>query len=190
MLLSTWQVTVAWWCMVKVEPLATLVDTGENTMTGGRLKRVARYIENEGLSASLTEMALAMLTSRKHHFSSKYGKLATITSVSHQGVGTMNAAVVMVVISQKAKRRWRVNKRWFFVLSPKVLDHIPSVKLMGSEPLQILPQWRCGYTHKGFWQPMDAEELLGKLWQSVSPWKLWGEPSFWKKKEYFLQSRI
>ena len=88
-----------------------------------------------------------MLTSRKHHFHQKHGKLATITSVQPPGrYGAIECSSNEVVGSQKAKRRWRVNKRWFCPVA-KVLDHIASDETSWeSEPLSNLAtmgsQWR------------------------------------------------
>ena len=168
----------------KVEPWrVTLVDTGENTMTGGRLKRVARYIENEeafcftyGDGVSDVDITQSIIFHQKH------GKLATITSVQppgRYGAIECSSSNEVVGFAEKPRGDGALINGGFFVLSPKVLDHIASDETSWeSEPLSLATMGELmAYTHKGFWQPMDTmreKNYLEKLWQSgQAPWKLW-----------------
>lgn len=169
----------------KVEPWhVTLVDTGENTMTGGRLKRVARYIENEeafcftygdGVSnVNITE------TIRFHR---QHGKLATITSVQPPGrYGSIecNSNNEVTGFVEKPRGDGGSINGGFFVLSPAVLEQIECDQTSWeSEPLTNLAAQGevMAFMHTGFWQPMDTlrdKNQLEHLWNSGSaPWKIW-----------------
>ena len=169
----------------KVEPWrVTLVDTGEKTMTGGRLKRVSRYIENEeafcftygdGVSnVNITE------TINFHH---KHGKLTTITSVQPPGrYGSIecnhNNEVTAFVEKPRGDGGW-INGG-FSVLSPAVLEQIENDETSWeSEPLSNLVSMGevMAFKHAGFWQAMDTmrdKNQLENLWNSDNaPWKIW-----------------
>ena len=169
----------------KVEPWrVTLVDTGENTMTGGRLKRVARYIENEeafcftygdGVSdVNITEII---------NFHRQHGKLATITSVQPPGrYGSIecNSNNEVTGFVEKPRGDGGFINGGFFVLSPAVLEQIECDQTSWeSEPLTNLASQGevMAFTHTGFWQPMDTlrdKNQLESLWNSGSaPWKIW-----------------
>lgn len=158
----------------------TIVDTGLNTMTGGRLKRVKEYIGNEtffmtyGDGVSDVDIQ-ATLTYHKYH-----GKLATITAIQPEGrFGYIDLAEDMVLSFREKKER---DTGWinagFMVLEPSVLDYIQDDTIMFErEPMEQLAsegQMKC-YKHKGFWQCMDTlrdKEKLEKLWASgKAPWK-------------------
>jgi glucose-1-phosphate cytidylyltransferase len=161
----------------------TLVDTGESTMTGGRLKRVSEYIENEeafcftygdGLSDINIGASIAL-----HR---EQGKLATVTAVAPPGrYGALTRAGNLVTgfVEKPAGDGGRINGG-FFVLSPKVLDLIEddSTSWEG-EPLRQLAAagQLAAYEHQGFWQPMDTlreKNMLEELWRlGKAPWKVW-----------------
>lgn len=168
----------------KAEPWkVTLVDTGENTMTGGRLQRVARFVENEtafcmtygdGLSNHNIAESIAF---HRHH-----GKQATVTAVQPPGrYGALDMAGSSVhgfVEKPKGEGGW-INGG-FFVLSPKVLRLIDNDSTSWElEPMAALAKTGQleAYTHAGFWQPMDTlreKNLLEDLWTSgKAPWKVW-----------------
>nr|WP_315475350.1 glucose-1-phosphate cytidylyltransferase [uncultured Undibacterium sp.] len=161
----------------------TLVDTGEDTMTGGRLKRVAPYLKDEehfcftygdGLSDVDISAQLA--------FHKEHGKLATVTAVLPPGrYGALQRdgdRVEGFIEKPRGDGGW-INGG-FFVLSPKVIDLIDSDATSWEvEPLSRLAQEQelMAFEHSGFWQPMDTlreKNLLEDLWQSGrAPWKRW-----------------
>ncbi len=161
----------------------TLVDTGEDTLTGGRLKRVASYIENEeafcftyGDGVSDVNIGAAIAFHRQH------GKLATVTAVQPPGrYGALNRDGDQVTgFTEKPRGEGGLINGGFFVLSPKVLPLIEgdSSSWEGA-PLEQLARMgeMMAYEHNGFWQPMDTlreKNLLEELWASgKAPWKSW-----------------
>ena len=161
----------------------TLVDTGDATLTAGRLKRVSSYIENEyaffftyGDGVADIDM-VAQLAFHKQH-----GKLATVTSVMPPGrYGTLvtEADHVRGFVEKPAGDGGSINGG-FFVLSPKVLSFIEGdATSWEQEPLMRLAERGelVAYRHNGFWQPMDTlrdRNHLEELWTaSRAPWKVW-----------------
>lgn len=161
----------------------TLVDTGEETMTGGRLKRVRPYLENEeqfcftyGDGLSDVDIGAQLAFHRNH------GKLATVTAVLPPGrYGALERVGDSV---QGFTEKPRGDGGWinggFFVLSPKVIDLIDGDSTSWeAEPLTQLAKsdQLMAYEHSGFWQAMDTlreKNLLEDLWQSGrAPWKRW-----------------
>jgi glucose-1-phosphate cytidylyltransferase len=161
----------------------TLVDTGDDTLTGGRLKRVAPYIENEeafcftyGDGVSDVDIAKSLAFHKQH------GKLATITAVQPPGrYGAIERTNNLVTgFAEKPRGDGGLINGGFFVLSPKVLDLIEGDHTSWeSEPLgQLAEQGEMmAFEHQGFWQPMDTlrdKNLLEELWDSgKAPWKIW-----------------
>jgi glucose-1-phosphate cytidylyltransferase len=161
----------------------TLVDTGDDTLTGGRLKRVAPYIQNEeafcftyGDGVSDVDIAKSLAFHKQH------GKLATITAVQPPGrYGAIERTNNQVTgFAEKPRGDGGLINGGFFVLSPKVLDLIEGDHTSWeSEPLgQLAAQGEMmAFEHQGFWQPMDTlrdKNLLEELWDSgKAPWKIW-----------------
>ncbi|WP_294772290.1 glucose-1-phosphate cytidylyltransferase [uncultured Rhodoferax sp.] len=161
----------------------TLVDTGEDTLTGGRLKRVASYIENEeafcftyGDGVSDVNIGAAIAFHRQH------GKLATVTAVQPPGrYGALNRDGDQVTgFTEKPRGEGGLINGGFFVLSPKVLPFIEGDSTSWeATPLEQLAQRgeMMAYEHNGFWQPMDTlreKNLLEELWATgKAPWKTW-----------------
>ena len=151
----------------------TLVDTGEDT-TGGRLRRVRSYVENEEAFCFTYGDGVADIDiSAQIAFHSSHGKLATVTAVQPPGrYGALEMNDTVVGDSSKASRRWRVDQRGYFVRSPKVIDVIDGDSfVVGGAPLQTLAKMGefQAYRHRGFWQPMDTlrdKLLLEDLWLS------------------------
>ena len=161
----------------------TLVDTGEDTLTGGRLKRVAAYLKDEdafcftyGDGVSDVDVTAQLAFHRAH------GKLATVTAVLPPGrYGALERdgdKVSGFIEKPRGDGGW-INGG-FFVLSPKVLALIGSDAVSWeAEPLAQLAQSQqlMAFEHAGFWQPMDTlreKNLLEELWQSGrAPWKNW-----------------
>ena len=168
----------------KAEPWrVTLVDTGEQTMTGGRLKRVAPYLQGEEAFCftygdGLADLDIGSLIA----FHRSHGKAATITAVQPPGrygaLAVDGDAVRGFIEKPKGDGGW-INGG-FFVLSPKCLDTIAGDATSWEvEPLARLAAQGelMAYRHTGFWQPMDTlreRNLLEELWRSgAAPWKAW-----------------
>ena len=161
----------------------TLIDTGEETQTGGRLKRVASYVEAEEIFCftygdGVADIDISALVA--HH--RQHGKLATVTAVQPPGrYGALDLDGSSVRgFSEKPKGDGAWINGGFFALSPRCLDLIegdhtpwegkPLSKLASSGELQA-------FTHLGFWHPMDTlrdKNYLEDLWESgKAPWKTW-----------------
>lgn len=161
----------------------TLIDTGENTMTGGRLRRVREYLKNEEsfcmtYGDGVCDVDIAELVA----FHRRHGGLATVTATYPPGrFGALKIRGDHVrSFIEKPKEEGGMINGGFFVLSPKVIDLITGDdSFWEREPLETLAE--CGqlyaYKHKGFWQPMDTlrdKVLLEELWASgQAPWKVW-----------------
>jgi glucose-1-phosphate cytidylyltransferase len=161
----------------------TLVDTGEATMTGGRLSRVAQYVkEEEAFCFTYGDGLSDVDVTAQINFHRSHGKLATVTAVQPQGrygALDMRGAVVNGFIEKPQGDGGWINGG-FFVLSPKVLALIADDAVAWeSGPMQELASRGelHAYYHRGFWQPMDTlrdKLMLEDLWQSGNaPWKTW-----------------
>lgn len=161
----------------------TLVDTGENTMTGGRLKRVANYLKDEEAFCFTYGDGVANIDiSASIRFHRSHGKLATVTAVQPAGrYGALDMAGSRVkgfVEKPKGDGGW-VNGG-YFVLSPECLRFIEGDPTSWeAEPLAQLARQEnlMAFEHPGFWQPMDTlrdKNHLEELWQGgTAPWKVW-----------------
>ena len=161
----------------------TLVDTGDDSMTGGRLKRVADYVRDEeafcftyGDGVSDVDISASIRFHREH------GKLATVTAVQPPGrYGALQISSTSVTaFTEKPRGDGGLINGGFFVLSPRCLERIaddatawehgPMAGLAADGQLMA-------FEHMGFWQPMDTlreKNLLEELWQSGrAPWKTW-----------------
>jgi glucose-1-phosphate cytidylyltransferase len=161
----------------------TLVDTGEESMTGGRLKRVESYVKDEdafcftyGDGVADVKVAEAIAFHRRH------GKLATITAVQPPGrYGALQMTGEQVRgFTEKPRGDGGLINGGFFVLSPRCLARIEGDATMWEiEPLSGLAAdgELMAYAHTGFWQPMDTlrdKNMLEELWASgKAPWKIW-----------------
>lgn len=166
-----------------VEPWnVTLVDTGESTMTGGRLKRVAPYIDDETFCLTygdgVSDVDISALIA--HHKAA--GKLATVTAIQPPGrFGSlqMDGSLVQHFQEKPAGDGVWINGG-FFVLESSVLNHIEGDDTVWEQqPLQHLASSGelTAYKHNGFWQAMDTlrdKNHLEDVWASGhAPWKLW-----------------
>jgi glucose-1-phosphate cytidylyltransferase len=161
----------------------TLVDTGEDSMTGGRLKRVADYLGKEedfcltygdGLSDVNISDSIAFHKSQKLK--------ATVTAAIPPGrFGALNIKNDKVInFREKPDGDGSMVNAGFFILKPSVLDHIADdYTIWEREPLETLAAEGnlSAFKHNGFWQPMDTlrdKMYLEELWQSGEPpWKIW-----------------
>lgn len=167
-----------------VEPWrVTLVDTGDTTMTGGRLKRVATYLQDEEAFCFTYGDGVADIDIRSQlAFHKQHGKLSTVTAVEPPG---RYGALVRDGSSVKGFREKPPGDgAWinggFFILSPKVIDFIEGDQSSWEGgPLATIASIGEleAFEHRGFWQPMDTlrdKTQLEELWSSgQAPWKLW-----------------
>ena len=162
----------------------TVVDTGENTMTGGRIKRIQPYIGNETFCMTYGDGVCDVDISEIIKFHRSHGKLATLTSVLlDQSKGVLNIGGDNAVQSfrEKSKEDSAPINAGYMVLEPGIFDYLDGDECIFEQvPLQKLAaegQLMC-YQHRGFWQCMDTmrEKIqLENLWQhGQAPWKVWG----------------
>jgi glucose-1-phosphate cytidylyltransferase len=161
----------------------TLVDTGDNTMTGGRLARVGEYIKNEEAFCFTYGDGVGDIDiDASINFHRSHGKLATVTATYPPGrFGALEIRGHQVnSFTEKPKGDGAMINGGFFVLSPKVLEHISGDATVWEEaPLKGLASsgQLMAYEHQGFWQPMDTlrdKNYLEDLWVSgKAPWKKW-----------------
>lgn len=161
----------------------TLIDTGESSMTGGRLKRVAEYLNPDEdfcftYGDGLSDIDLGSLI----NFHRQHKRLATVTAVAPPGrYGVLDIQNSFVKnFTEKPKGDGAFINGGFFVLNPKVLKYIDGdASVWEKEPLENLARdgQLAAYEHHGFWQPMDTmrDKLhLEELWSSnCAPWKKW-----------------
>lgn len=168
----------------RAEPwVVTLVDTGDNSMTGGRLKRVLPYLKNEEAFCftygdGVANVNIKMLID----FHKSHGKLATLTATFPPGrFGALDIIDNRVrKFEEKPRGDGALINGGFFVLSPKVIDKISSDStIWEQEPLNELANDNqlMAFKHEGFWQPMDTlrdKNYLQNLWDNnKAPWKIW-----------------
>jgi glucose-1-phosphate cytidylyltransferase len=161
----------------------SLVETGEATLTGGRLKRVRKYLEDDdvfcftyGDGVSNVDIGKLIAFHRQH------GKLATVTAVrplARFGALTVENNLVRQ-FKEKPFNDGNLINGGFFVLSTKAIDYIDNdATLWEKEPMERLAAdgQLAAYQHTGFWQPMDTprdRNMLEKLWASgKAPWHVW-----------------
>ena len=163
--------------------LVTLVDTGEDTMTGGRMKRIQKYLTpNESFCFTYGDGVSSLNISEEIAFHKSHGKLATVCAVVPPArFGALEYQGTRVTgFREKPVGEAGFINGGFFVLEPEVVEYVegdstiwekdPMERLAREGQLQMFP-------HRGFWQPMDTlgeKNLLERLWQSgKAPWKRW-----------------
>jgi len=161
----------------------TLIDTGELTMTGGRLKRVREYLsDSEPFCFTYGDGLADLDISKLIEFHRSHKKQATITAVlppARFGALELDENRVTGFLEKPASKRGFINGG-FFVLEPSVVDLISDdTTIWEREPMELLAQEDNlrAYKHKGFWSPMDTlreKNQLEKLWSTGNaPWKSW-----------------
>jgi glucose-1-phosphate cytidylyltransferase len=161
----------------------TLVDTGEGTMTGGRIRRIRRYLEQDDAFCLTYGDGVANIDiGRLLEFHRAHGRLATVTAVrppARFGAMQIEDGIVSSFQEKPLGESGWINGG-FFVLSPKVIDYIDGdATTWEREPLERLAREGnlCAYRHDDFWHPMDVlrDKLhLEDLWaRGVAPWKIW-----------------
>ena len=167
----------------KVEPWrVTLIDTGENTMTGGRLRRVKEYVGKEDFCMTYGDGVGNVDIKATIDFHKKHGLLSTMTVT--QPPGRFGAVAMdgdrVVEFQEKPHGESGWINAGFFVLSPKVIDYIADDHTIWErEPMEKLAAEKqmCAWRHDGFWRPMDAMRdriVLEEIWaKGKAPWKVW-----------------
>ena len=159
-----------------------LVDTGDNTQTGGRIKRLASYINNERFMLTYGDGVSNINLNNLLDFHEKQGKLATLTAVRPPSrFGGLNIKGDLI---DKFTEKSQTGEGWinggFFVLEPQVLEYIEGDETIWErQPLEHLAvdEQLAAYRHKDFWQCMDTlrdVQHLENLWSTGdAPWKVW-----------------
>jgi glucose-1-phosphate cytidylyltransferase len=159
-----------------------VIDTGQDTMTGGRMLKLKPWIENETFLMTYGDGVASVDLKALIEFHRSHGKLATVTAVhppARFGELHMDGDVV-----QKFSEKPQTHEGWinggFFVLEPEVLNYIAGDETsFEQEPMEQLArdQQLMAFRHEGFWQPVDTmreKELLDHLWENGNaPWKIW-----------------
>lgn len=169
-----------------VEPWkVTCVDTGLDTMTGGRIKRIQKYVGNEPFMLTYGDGVCDVDINKLVGFHKAHGKKATLTAViQKQQKGVLEISEVGAVRSFREKQavdETPINAG-YMVLEPAIFDYLEGDDTVFEQgPLERLASEGelMSYSHKGFWQCMDSlreKELLELMWkQNKAPWKVWAE---------------
>jgi len=161
----------------------TLVDTGLNTMTGGRVKRIQKYVGNEAFTLTYGDGVSDVNISKLVEFHKSHGKIATITTVNvgqRFGVLEIEKDGEISAFREKSDDDGSFINGGFMVFNPKVFDYIDSDEtILERTPLERLVSegQLMAYKHEGFWQCMDTQrdkQELDMLWESgQAPWRKW-----------------
>lgn len=162
----------------------TVVDTGLNTMTGGRIKRIEKYIGDETFLMTYGDGVCDVEIDKLVEFHKKNGKIATLTTVKReQNKGILDIGFDGAVRSFREKKDIDgipINAG-YMVLEPEIFSYISGDDVsLEQGPMEMLAKdgELMSYSHCGFWQCMDTrkeQEMLNKMWESGSaPWKKWG----------------
>ncbi len=160
----------------------TLVDTGEETMTGGRIKRIHQYLDKDDFCMTYGDGVGSVNIAGLIEFHKKSKTLATLTATKPPGrFGSLNIKDNKVVnFQEKPEGDGAWINGGFFVLSPKVIDYIGGDETIWERsPLERLARENqlSAFEHEGFWQPMDTmrdKSHLEDLWATgKAPWKTW-----------------
>ncbi|CCG01376.1 glucose-1-phosphate cytidylyltransferase [Blastococcus saxobsidens] len=162
----------------------TLVDTGEESMTGGRLRRVADHLDGETFCFTYGDGVADIDITESIRFHRQQGRLATMTAVQPPGrfgavvLGEDETSIHSFHEKPEGDGAW-INGG-YFVLEPDVIDYISDDSTVWEqEPLRELAHagQLSAYRHQGFWQPMDTlrdKNMLDEIWRSGrAPWKVW-----------------
>ncbi len=163
----------------------TLVDTGLNTMTGGRIKRVQKYIGNEPFMLTYGDGVSSVDIHRLLEFHQLHGKIATITAVNiGQRFGILDIKEDQFINSfrEKSDQDGSMINAGYMVLQPDIFEFINGdMTVFEKEPLEHVAQMGSlkAYCHKGFWKCMDTQrdrQQLETMWENgQAPWKMWND---------------
>jgi glucose-1-phosphate cytidylyltransferase len=163
----------------------TVVDTGLNTMTGGRIKRIQPYIGEESFMMTYGDGVCDVDISKLVEYHRAHGRIATLTSVlqtQQKGVLDIGGDNAVHSFREKSVGDGSPINAGFMVLEPRIFDLIDGDEtVFEKKPLETVAKMGelMSYSHRGFWQCMDSKremDLLEKLWQSGNaPWKVWND---------------
>lgn len=167
-----------------VEPWkVTVVDTGFGTMTGGRVKRIQKYVGNEPFMLTYGDGVCDVDISKLVEFHKSHGKLATLTAVmfeQQKGILDIGGDYAVRSFREKSKLDGSPINAGYMVLQPEVFDYIEDDNTVFEQaPLTRLAEegQLMSYIHRGFWQCMDTKrekDMLEKYWKTGNaPWKVW-----------------
>lgn len=161
----------------------TLVDTGLNTMTGGRVKRIRPYLEEKPFMLTYGDGVADVNLKKLVEFHQSHGRIATITAVNvgqRFGVLDVQQNGVIQAFREKNDRDGALINGGFMVMNPEIFDYIEGDDtVLEKEPLENLARdgQLMAFTHEGFWKCMDTQrdkQQLETMWQSGrAPWKIW-----------------
>ena len=162
----------------------TVVNTGQDTMTGGRVKRIAPYIGNEPFMLTYGDGVSNVDISALVRFHQNHGKIATMTSINigqQFGVLEMDESGMITKFREKQQTDGHVINGGYMVLNSEIFDYIDEgdKTVFERTPLETVARQGqlMAYQHNGFWQSMDTQrdkQKLEELWASGSaPWKVW-----------------
>lgn len=161
----------------------TLVDTGLNTMTGGRIKRVQRYIGNEPFMLTYGDGVSDVNITELVKFHESHGKIATMTAINvgqRFGVLDINEENGIKSFREKSDDDGTMINGGFMVLNPEIFQYLQDDSTVFEKtPLEIVAKMKelMAYKHEGFWKCMDTQRdkyQLEELWESgEAPWKIW-----------------
>lgn len=161
----------------------TLVDTGKDTMTGGRIKRIEKYVKNSPFMLTYGDGVSNINIKKLVEFHKKNKKAVTVTAVqpeSRFGVLDINDKNEVKSFMEKPKGESGWINGGFFVCEPEIFKYISGDDTFWErEPLEMIAKNKqlCAYKHEGFWKPMDSlkdKQDLNKYWDSgKAEWKIW-----------------
>ena len=161
----------------------TVVDTGYNTMTGGRIKRIQKYVGNEPFFMTYGDGVCDVDINKLLEFHKSHGKIATLTavkSVQEKGILNIDGDNAVKSFREKNISDGAPINAGYMVLEPRIFDYLKDDStVFEKEPLEQLVKEGelMSYIHRGFWQCMDnvrEKDMLEKLLQTnVAPWKKW-----------------
>lgn len=168
----------------KAEPWkVTVVDTGFNTMTGGRIKRIQSYVGNEPFLMTYGDGVCDVNINKLIEYHKAHGKIVTLTAVmleQEKGVLDISGNYAVRSFREKSQMDGAPINAGYMVLNPEVFDYIEGDKTVFEKyPLEQLAEegQLMSYMHRGYWQCMDTKremDTLEALWQSgQAPWKNW-----------------
>lgn len=160
----------------------TVIDTGYDTLTGGRVKKIQPYIDDDNFLLTYGDGLSDVNIDELVKFHQSHGKICTITAVRPESrfgyIDFENGSSQVRAFREKSKRDVGYINAGYMVLSAKVFDYIEDNFSFEQEPMKKMTEAGevMAYRHEGFWQCMDTlreKNKLEELWQNGAPWKLW-----------------
>lgn len=159
----------------------TVADTGPNTMTGGRIKRIQKYVDGERFLCTYGDGIANVDIAALLAYHESHGKIATITTVqptSRFGVLDLAEDGSVKNFKEKPQVEGWINIG-YFIFEPAIFDYLDDDSVLEQEPLHRLAHDNqiAAYQHRGFWQPMDTyreSQMLNEMWDAgTAPWRSW-----------------